>query len=159
VLMDGVEALQEFVGDEPADGKRVLSTKILADVVESLIGACYMVGSFAMSLRCIGVFGLGVRLKPLNDRVAEIYHTYQDQEWMKTSVPLIHNAEEMLGYRFSKKSLLVEALTHPSYKPPHEDDRSMSYQRLEFLGDALLDMVIVDELYKRGHTYNSGGKD
>ncbi|KVI10423.1 ribonuclease 3-like protein 2 [Cynara cardunculus var. scolymus] len=44
--------------------------------------------------------------------------------------------ESILGYTFNNKSLLEEALTHPSYS------ESPSYQRLEFVGDAVLGLVI-----------------
>lgn len=54
-------------------------------------------------------------------------------------------AEERIGYAFTDKALLNQALTHPSfggdYKVPH-------YQRLEFLGDAVLEMYVSERLYK-----------
>lgn len=55
--------------------------------------------------------------------------------------------EDMLGYVFSDRALLQEALTHPSYSAEHEGARSN--QRLEFLGDALLGAVLAHELYAR----------
>ena len=46
--------------------------------------------------------------------------------------------EDRLGYTFSDPSLLVEALTHSSYSAEHA---APSYERLEFLGDAILGLV------------------
>jgi ribonuclease-3 len=55
--------------------------------------------------------------------------------------------ENRLGYKFRNSLLLAEALTHPSLgyetHKPHFDN-----QRLEFLGDAVLQLVLTDELYR-----------
>lgn len=53
--------------------------------------------------------------------------------------------EDKLGYCFSDKQLLEQALTHPSANPrsPHR----IVYERLEFLGDAVLELVVSDKLY------------
>ncbi|KAL5424806.1 hypothetical protein PMIN05_012114 [Paraphaeosphaeria minitans] len=48
-------------------------------------------------------------------------------------------AETLIGYRFRDGSLLLEALTHPSNGI---DAKTESYQRLEFLGDAVLDVLV-----------------
>ena len=60
----------------------------------------------------------------------------------------------MLGYTFKRKLLLIEALTHASY---HQDSRTSSYERLEFLGDSVLDMIVTDYLYHApGKNYSPG---
>lgn len=51
---------------------------------------------------------------------------------------------QKLGYRFANEKLLVEALTHAS----HYGGPGPSYQRLEFLGDAILDFLITRHLYE-----------
>ena len=56
--------------------------------------------------------------------------------------------EAVLGYRFRCRELLRIALTHPSAVRPGEGD-SLHNQRLEFLGDAVLQLVITHELYER----------
>jgi hypothetical protein len=48
----------------------------------------------------------------------------------------------MLGYKFANPALLMQALTHSSCS--HSRLRSQSYDRLEFLGDAVLDVVAAD---------------
>jgi len=50
--------------------------------------------------------------------------------------------EEKLGYRFADRGILREALTHRSFGTPHNE-------RLEFLGDSILNLVISGELYAR----------
>lgn len=51
--------------------------------------------------------------------------------------------EKVLGYHFKKESLLKEALTHKSAK------KGAHNERLEFLGDAVLDLIIGEFLYKK----------
>jgi ribonuclease-3 len=53
--------------------------------------------------------------------------------------------ESGLDHVFADKSLLVTALTHPSMS----DMKKVSYERLEFLGDAVLGLVIAEHLYHR----------
>ena len=54
--------------------------------------------------------------------------------------------EERIGYKFRNSLLLAEALTHPSLR--HETHRShFDNQRLEFLGDAVLQLVVTEHLY------------
>src|SRR3954462_1463357 len=58
----------------------------------------------------------------------------------------------MLGYSFKNPQLLKESLTHASIA----DNRLLSNERMEFLGDAVLDLVICEELYKRFPQYLEG---
>ena len=55
--------------------------------------------------------------------------------------------EEGLGYRFRKRRLLETALTHRSYA--HERGLDDHYERLEFLGDAVLGLIAADWLFQR----------
>ena len=58
---------------------------------------------------------------------------------------LHQRAEKVLGYTFKSLDLLKESLTHASIA----DNRLNSNERMEFLGDAVLDLVICDALYKK----------
>lgn len=53
---------------------------------------------------------------------------------------------EVLGYTFRDQALLETALSHPSFA--HETDGTRGNERLEFLGDAVLDLVIAQRLYR-----------
>lgn len=55
--------------------------------------------------------------------------------------------EKRLGHRFRRPELLERALTHRSHA--HERDLEGHYERLEFLGDAVLGLVTAGELYRR----------
>lgn len=56
--------------------------------------------------------------------------------------------EERIGYSFQDRSLLTRALTHLSAPSAGGPDRTQSYQRLEFLGDRVLGVVVADMLYQ-----------
>jgi ribonuclease-3 len=58
--------------------------------------------------------------------------------------------EEKLGYHFQNPALLDNALTHSSYANEHHLGSINSNERLEFLGDSILGMVVADSLY---HTF------
>ena len=55
--------------------------------------------------------------------------------------------QKRLGYSFKKSELLELALTHPSAN--HERSETLNNQRLEFLGDAVLQLIISAELYRQ----------
>lgn len=60
---------------------------------------------------------------------------------------LIGSFQKLLGYTFKNESLLVEALTHKSFSV--EDNRNQPHnERLEFLGDSILNFVVAEELLK-----------
>ena len=58
---------------------------------------------------------------------------------------ILQEAERLIDYRFADRELLDRALTHASIA----DDRLLSNERLEFLGDAVLGMIVCDHLFKR----------
>lgn len=57
--------------------------------------------------------------------------------------------QDALGFRFNDRSLLQRALTHRSYLNENPDDALEDNERLEFLGDAVLDLVTTVLLYQR----------
>ena len=56
---------------------------------------------------------------------------------------------EIGGYRFQDQTLLENALTHSSYLHEHPEENAHDFERLEFLGDAVVDLVVGEELYRR----------
>lgn len=64
--------------------------------------------------------------------------------------------EEKIGYTFQDKALLVHALSHTSYTNEHGMEKQASNERLEFLGDAIVDMVVSDYLYRHNSTEPEG---
>ena len=59
------------------------------------------------------------------------------------------NSASLLGFQFRDPSLLERAFVHRSYCNEHELEASESYERMEFLGDAVLGLVISDLLYQQ----------
>jgi len=62
----------------------------------------------------------------------------------------IKTLEEKLGYEFRDQKLIIEALTHKSYRQPYDNER------LEFLGDAVLDLVVGEYLFSKFRTSDEG---
>ena len=60
---------------------------------------------------------------------------------------MLNILEKNLNYIFNNKELLNIALTHPSYANEHKIDKCYTNQRLEFLGDAVLELCSSDFLY------------
>ena len=53
----------------------------------------------------------------------------------------IKELEEKIGYEFKEKVLLLQALTHSSFSNEQKINRYKNYERLEFLGDAVLELL------------------
>ena len=56
--------------------------------------------------------------------------------------------EEKIQYHFKSRRLLRQALTHSSYANEQRINKSEDYERLEFLGDAVLELVSSDYLFR-----------
>jgi dsRNA-specific ribonuclease len=109
-----------------------MSAKVLADVVEALIGAAYLDGGHHRSRACAQQLLPELRLQRLPSQPYGYSGAVpQDNSWA--------TLQTYLGCKFKNPSFLVEALTHPSCA-------GKSYQRLEFLGDAVLDMIVTSKL-------------
>ena len=61
---------------------------------------------------------------------------------------MIKDLEVNIGYQFRNITLLQNALTHSSYANEHWHNSLMSNERLEFLGDSILGMVVAEYLYR-----------
>jgi ribonuclease-3 len=63
-------------------------------------------------------------------------------------MPEITALEKILGVKFKNQNLLIGAITHRSYINEHPDFKIDHNERLEFLGDAVLELVVTEYLYK-----------
>ena len=104
---------------------RQFARRSLQDCMESTLGASFLAGGIPMALQAGSALRLafgGPHPWPLRYRLPE-----------PSPAPALFEAlQERLGYTFRCSSLLVEAVTHPSFTVSSLDP---SYQRLEFLGD------------------------
>ncbi len=64
---------------------------------------------------------------------------------------LLAAVQEVIGYRFREPELLLQALTHTSYSNEHrgQEAPASSYERLEFLGDAVLGFLVGEHLFRQ----------
>lgn len=60
----------------------------------------------------------------------------------------LDNLENEIGYQFKDKSLLKQALTHSSFSNEQKIRKRKNYERIEFLGDAVLELVSSDYFYR-----------
>ncbi|XP_049381531.1 endoribonuclease Dicer homolog 2-like [Solanum stenotomum] len=116
--------------------KQKIKSKRVADVVEALIGAYLSSGGEVAAFSFMKWLGVDINFVD-----APISRHFP----MKAEKPVnVRYLESLLHYKFNNPSLLVEALTHGSYMLP---EIPRCYQRLEFLGDAVLDYVVTTHLY------------
>lgn len=125
----------ELLNQQPPK-KREMSTKTLADVVEALIGAAYCDGGPEKALQCLQLFLPDVPWSTALDACEILYSVYETQNVRSNQVGQL---EQLISHSFTVRALLLEALTHPSH---HGLNTSASYERLEFLGDAVLDNLV-----------------
>lgn len=59
----------------------------------------------------------------------------------------LRDLERSINYTFNNKELLLEALTHKSYS--YENNLEINYERLEFLGDSIINYLLTDILFKK----------
>lgn len=64
--------------------------------------------------------------------------------------------QEKIGIKFKKKELLKEALTHRSYLNENRSRKISSNERLEFLGDSILSLIVAQELYQKNKNATEG---
>jgi ribonuclease-3 len=68
----------------------------------------------------------------------------------------VNQLEQLLEYTFSDQSIVIQALTHPSYLHEVSGTDGGDYQRLEFLGDAVLGLLLAEMLYIRYPGWDEG---
>ena len=146
------DVLSESVSDQGTCTEE-LSTKVLADVVEALIAAAYLDGhdtepkvlAMLSILTCSGL-RQKITWEPLASLGQKLRSAVPKLDLIP---PVVQQLETITGHTFKLPALAVEALTHPGYLPLASEilGYSTNYQRLEFLGDAVLDMVVTRFIY------------
>lgn len=121
---------------------RVLSSKTLADVVEALIGVYYVEGGKKAANHFMKWVGIEVDFDPATEVETQTRPPGSVPDSIIKSIDF-DSIEGSLNFKFSDKSLLVEAITHAS----RPSSGVSCYQRLEFVGDAVLDHLITKHLF------------
>ena len=154
---------------------QVIRDKSVADSMEALIGAYLICCGYTGALRFMKF--LGLKVLPEDDDIdadigelaeksregcyarfwpeqANTSGAYQSHDMVSRMVSGLENFEKnSIKYTFNSKLYLVEALTHASY---HLNRVTPCYQRLEFLGDALLDFLVTQHIYFRQENLSPG---
>ncbi|KAJ1970372.1 Dicer-like protein 1 [Dimargaris xerosporica] len=165
----------------------VYPNKMMADVVEACLGACYLTGGLECALRAAKQLAIPL---PSIGQWSDFYVQYRAQLAEAPSPAAaaagqpesalsyhrlfrhaaqghVHRAgrytpafatilsqhrqldvariEAIIGYRFARPELLVQAFTHPSAA----DEAVGGYPRLEFVGDGVVDFLSIKRLYRR----------
>jgi ribonuclease-3 len=71
-------------------------------------------------------------------------------------MPDFSKFEKIIGIEFKDKSLLKQAFTHRSYLNEHRDTELVHNERLEFLGDAVLELIVTEYLYAKFSNQTEG---
>ncbi|KAL5041580.1 ribonuclease III domain-containing protein [Aspergillus fruticulosus] len=125
---------------------RSLPAKVLADVIKALISTAYIDGGLYKAQSCILRFLPELRLTRLESMPVS-------QDHKKAHLIQQESQEETIGYTFNNKVFLTEALSHPSCQC---NALTQPNQRLEFLGDAVLDMLIINLISTHGTKFSEG---
>ncbi|GAB6031712.1 Endoribonuclease Dicer [Chamberlinius hualienensis] len=150
--------------------KHLIGDKTIADSVEAIIGAVLVTCGRTAALRVINWFGL----KILSPNTSQLGSSEEDDMEVDEEPPFPWKVqefvlkrfnsrmcdkyndllvlEENLGYHFNNKGLLIQAVIHPTFDVDVVDN----YQKLEFLGDAVLDYLVTMHLYKNMPNLNPG---
>ena len=159
--------LQEMEQEDESSAKacQIIRDKSVADCVEALIGAFFEHGGIEQALKIMKWFGITCFYKDSetqgNNSSCRSRSKYADFPKPVTALfrqnpdtlrfvneqyekSRFSSLESRLQYTFKEKSFLIQAFTHMSYYKNRATD---CYQRLEFLGDALLDFLIIAHLY------------
>ena len=170
--VDSWDTVEPMEVDETSEMRQKCNTqkiadKSIADSIEGLIGAYLISCGYLGALRFMKF--LGLKVLPEVDVKVDIdpraensksgcYARFWPDQTKITAAQdkgdmvfrltsgLENFENESISYNFQQKLYLVEALTHSSY---HENRVTPSYERLEFLGDALLDFLVTQHLYFR----------
>lgn len=147
----GTESVKDFYDDDNdsmEDGEiesdsscyRVLSSKTLADVVEALIGVYYVEGGKVAANHLMRWIGIQVDLDPQEIECRNKPCSIPESIMRSIDFDALEGA---LDLKFNDRGLLVEAITHAS----RPSSGVSCYQRLEFVGDAVLDHLITRHLF------------
>jgi dsRNA-specific ribonuclease/ERCC4-related helicase len=155
--------------------ERTLADKTISDVVEAVIGAYYLDRSNSLQMVWSDILCGSFNIIGRKEDRGDLRSTFPRPREMQRSRPAdIHDADRALvssvhskiGYGFVRGFLLLDAFTHPSFRDEpvdtadwygvgysqnsnrHKNPISVNcYQRLEFLGDAVIDFIVMRYLY------------
>ncbi|KAH8894460.1 ribonuclease III, partial [Thozetella sp. PMI_491] len=115
-----------------------LSIRTIASVVEALVGAGWRMGGHPIALAAVKAFIPEVDMESLESARLQLYNAEVSHYQLPKDLQAL---ETLVGYTFKKKGLLTQSMTHGS-----DMTAEQCYDRLEFLGDAILETIVTSEL-------------
>ncbi|CAH9071867.1 unnamed protein product [Cuscuta europaea] len=119
-------------------GSRKIKSKRVADIAEALIGAYVSTSGELAALSFMVWLGLDMYYAKTP---IERHFPINAEKFVN-----VRYIESLIKYKFRDPSLLVEAFTHGSFM---QSEIPRCYQRLEFIGDAIIDYIITVHLYNK----------
>uniref|UniRef100_A0A0D9VVX7 Uncharacterized protein n=1 Tax=Leersia perrieri TaxID=77586 RepID=A0A0D9VVX7_9ORYZ len=119
--------------------KMSIKSKRIADLIEALIGAYLSTAGEKAAFLLMKSLGMNIEFH--TEIAIERKISVKPEEFIN-----VRSLEMLLDYQFNDSSLLLEALTHGSYQT---SGPAACYQRLEFLGDAILDHLFTVYYYSK----------
>ncbi|XP_043502989.1 endoribonuclease Dicer isoform X2 [Polistes fuscatus] len=152
-VLDSIDA-ETQTGIEYFLGMQVVSDKSIADCVEALISV------YLKSMGLVGAVKLMIWLNilPSNTDIHSLLYSVSQKpeiglEDPNLYMPWADKLETNMGYKFKNRAYLLQAFTHPSFT---ENNITEGYQRLEFLGDAIIDFLITAYIHQNLESLNPG---
>ncbi|CAF1375740.1 unnamed protein product [Rotaria sordida] len=127
--------------------------KAFADMIEALIGAFLISTDYIITIQFMKWLGLDVIPLDENNHIMEIPSilcSYSTNDEINQIVDKFYKEQEffyienIINYKFNNKAYLIAAFTHPS---SFSNRLTNCYERLEFLGDAVLDFLVTRHIF------------
>ncbi|XP_014473379.1 PREDICTED: endoribonuclease Dicer [Dinoponera quadriceps] len=133
---------------------QIVPDKAVSDCVEALIGIYLRSTGISGAAKLLQWFGIlpDIAIDELLNGTS-LSHNSTIGGNPNEHMPWADSLERRLGYKFNNRAYLLEAFTHPSYSV---NRITGCYQRLEFLGDAILDLLITCHIYESCGNLNPG---
>ncbi|XP_076220926.1 endoribonuclease Dcr-2 isoform X2 [Nomia melanderi] len=126
-------------------GIQIVADKTVADCVEALIGVYLSSMGIKSTVNLLTWFEILPKDIDINALLFTVPKDPEISEDVDYLIPWASNIEQKLGYKFENRAFLLQAFTHPSYSA---NSITECYQRLEFLGDAVIDFLITSYIYE-----------
>ncbi|XP_053977112.1 endoribonuclease Dicer [Hylaeus volcanicus] len=152
------KTVESQTGMEHYLGIQSVSDKTVADCVEALIGVYLKSMGIKDTVTLLKWFKIlprhinGDILLFDKSRSVVVSETV-NQDKLNYFMPWASDIETKLGYKFKNRAYLLQAFTHPSYTA---NNITECYQRLEFLGDAILDFLITCYIHENCENFEPG---
>ncbi|KAJ4466505.1 hypothetical protein J3R30DRAFT_3689707 [Lentinula aciculospora] len=144
------QGTHEKKGSQPVQR---LGDKALADVVEAIMGAALLTGGTDVALKAAKALNIPLpRIEKWADFGQKAQKFAPEPISVQISSSTIEAIEATVGCQFKRPQFLVQALTHIT----KTSVQSTTYERLEFIGDAILDFMVVRHVFHRHQQMNPG---